>query len=375
MSGDVVVSPSLIVLDKAEAEVTITGLSPTAVPSVLRGFSAPVNLVLDFDDKDLLQLASQDTDPFNRWQALQTLAMHILQQSTRALQTSGKALAHDGLATAIDRLLIGSASDPAFAALAIGLPSEQDVARELGENIDPDAIYLARKTLRKAIGQRVYTSALKVYEANTIAGVSYSPDAQSAGRRALRNAALDLVIQGESNSGKDLAIRQFETADNMSDQFAALALLCHVGGDARDKALKAFEMRFQDNALVMDKWFALQAATPEASTLEHVQKLMNHPAFSLSNPNRARSLIGGFAMSNPTQFNRIDGTGYAFVTQMIETLDARNPQVASRIMTAFRSWRTLEPGRRTRVQNALTKLSAHASLSRDVRDILERTMA
>ncbi len=375
LTGEAVVSPSLIVLDTVETIVRVSGLSAGAVPSMLRGFSAPVNLVLDLDDKTLLQLASEDSDPFNRWQSLQTLAMRVLQQSTRALQSGGQALTHDGLAVAIDRLLLDSASDPAFAALAISLPGEQDIARELGENIDPDAIFVARKALRKAIGQRVYTSATRVYETNTAPGAAYNPDARSAGRRALRNAALDLIIQGEAHSGQALALQQFENADNMTDQFAALAQLCHAGGAARGKALHAFETRFQDNALVMDKWFALQAAIPEASTLDHVRKLMTHPAFSITNPNRARSLIGGFAMSNPTQFNRVDGSGYAFVAQMIEMLDARNPQVAARIMTAFRSWRTLEQGRQIRVEDALGRLSAKATLSRDVRDILDRTLA
>jgi aminopeptidase N len=375
MAGEAVVSPSLIVLDTTATEVTITGLSATAVPSVLRGFSAPVNLVLDLDDGDLLQLASQDTDPFNRWQALQSLAMRVLQQSTRALQKGGEAMTHAGLAAAIDRLLVDSADDPAFSALAIGLPGDLDIARELGENIDPDTIHQARRALRKAIGQRVYTSALKVYEADASDACAYSPDAPSAGRRALCNAALDLIIQGESSSGTTLALQQFNTANNMTDQFAALAQLCHAGGAARDMALKAFETRFRDNALVMDKWFALQAAIPEPATLDNVHKLMQHPAFSITNPNRARSLIGGFAMANPTQFNRADGVGYAFVAGMIETLDARNPQVASRIMTAFRSWRTLEPHRRTKVQETLTALSSKTGLSRDVRDILDRTLA
>ncbi|MGL4635817.1 MAG: aminopeptidase N [Beijerinckiaceae bacterium] len=374
LAGPAVVSQSLIVLDTAETEVRVTGVAQAAVPSLLRSFSAPVNLVLDFDDKDLLQQASQDSDPFNRWQALQTLAMQTLMQSARAVQTSGQPHTHDGLAEAIDRLLQESASDPAFAALAIGLPSELDIARELKDNIDPDAIFAARKTLRKSIGQRVLASAHHVYE-TAQPDSTYTPDAKSAGRRALRNAALDWIIQGDAGAGCALAARQFETANNMTDQFAALMQLSHAGGEHREKALADFEKRFQDNALVMDKWFALQAAIPEAATLGRIRKLMSHPAFSMSNPNRARSLIGGFAMSNPTQFNRADGTGYEFVAEMILTLDKRNPQTASRIMTAFRSWSTLETARKARVKGVLEKMSLEKDLSRDVRDILDRTLA
>ena len=169
-------------------------------------------------------------------------------------------------------------------------------------------------------------------------------------------------------------MEQFNRANNMTDRFAALSVLAYAGGAGREEAITRFETSYQSNALVLDKWFALQASLPDAGTLQRVQHLLSHPNFSLLNPNRTRSLIGGFAMSNPTQFNRADGAGYEFVVDLVHEIDAKNPQVSSRIMTAFRSWRGLEPIRRERARHALERLSNRTVMSRDLRDIVDRTV-
>ncbi|MGL4241495.1 MAG: aminopeptidase N, partial [Beijerinckiaceae bacterium] len=367
-------SEGVFILDKAKATLSIPDVAPDGVPSLLRGFSAPIDLVLDLSDNELLTLARVDTDSFNRWQALQTLAMRQLKALTAHVRLGRAPAADPSLAAAIGAVLAGAQTDPAFSALAAALPGESDIAREIGTDVDPDAIFVARRAVRRAVGKAVAEAALAAWRDTPVAS-AYSPDARSAGRRALRNAALDIAVAGGSDEAIDLARRQFDSADNMTDRFAALSIIVHADAPGREEALAAFERRHGDSPLVMDKWFALQASLGERATLERVRGLMSHPAFSLSNPNRARSLIGGFAMSNPTQFNRADGAGYEFIAEMALKLDAANPQVAARIMTAFRSWRTLEAGRRARAQQTLEQLAAHTTLSRDVRDIVDRSLS
>jgi aminopeptidase N len=364
---------TVIVLDRPELAVRFPDMAKTAVPSLFRGFSAPVNIDLDLTDPELLTLARRDSDPFNRWQSLQTLAMRTLKLSTQAVREGRPALVHEELAEAIGECLANGNTDPAFTALAVTLPSEQDIAREIGEDVDPDAIHLARMTLRRDIGAHAADVAARIHSEFRIIS-AYSPGAADAGRRALRNAALDLLVVGDAPGAMDRAFEQFSTANNMTDRFAALAILAHAGGPLRESALARFEQDFQHNPLVMDKWFALQAVTADADTLDRVRSLMSHPAFSLANPNRTRALIGGFAMSNATQFNRPDGLGYQFAAEMILQIDAKNPQVAARIMTAFRSWRIMDVSRRTKAEDVLIRISNQNNLSRDLRDIVERTL-
>jgi aminopeptidase N len=202
----------------------------------------------------------------------------------------------------------------------------------------------------------------------------FRPDSASAGRRALRNVALDLIAAGDP-AGIAQAMWQYERADNMTDRLAALSTLSLYDVPERSAALDDFYRHHGDDPLVVDKWFALQAAIPEPATLDRVRALTEHPAFSFANPNRIRALIGAFAQSNPSQFNRADGQGYDFVADTVLALDPRNPQVAARLLTAFRSWRTLEDGRRSRAKAALSRIAATGPLSRDVTDIVRRALA
>jgi aminopeptidase N len=202
----------------------------------------------------------------------------------------------------------------------------------------------------------------------------YSPHAASAGQRALKNACLDLLAAAGGPSAIALAARQYHNATNMTDRTAALATLSLHAVPERQAAIDDFYRRYSGDPLIIDKWFSLQAAIPEAATLERVRTLAKHPAFSLSNPNRTRALIGTFAQTNQTQFNRPDGQGYGFLADTIIALDPKNPQVASRLSTAFRSWRALEPARRAHAQAALLRISAAPDLSRDVSDIVTRSL-
>jgi aminopeptidase N len=351
-----------------------TGIAERPVPSINRGFSAPIKLVTDLDTGDLAFLAAHDNDAFNRWQALQTVSTRLLIDNVAALRAGKTPRGDDKLIEAVTAILNDATLEPAFVALALVPPGEGDIAREIGKDIDPDAIFRARKTLRADIGDKLGPALTAVYDGLAIKGL-YSPEAKDAGKRALRNVALDLLAATGKPDAIARAAKQYDTADNMTDRMAALATLSLHEGPAREGALADFYKRFADNALVVDKWFSLQAMSPEPGTLGKVSELTAHPAFSFANPNRVRSLIGAFAQSNPTQFNRADGAGYNFVADVILSLDPKNPQLAARMATAFRTWRTLETGRRAKAEAALMQIKAAPNLSRDLSDIVERALA
>jgi aminopeptidase N len=363
----------VLVLTEPVQTVEFTGIAARPVLSINRGFSAPIKLVTDLGDDDLAFLAAHDSDPFNRWQALQTISTRLLIDNVAALSAGRPVRSDDRLMVALAAILEDAALEPAFVALALIPPGEGDIAREIGRDIDPDAIFRARTALRAEIGERLGPALATLYERMAVSG-GYTPDAASAGRRALRNVALDLLAAGKPD-GIARAARQYKAADNMTDRIAALGTLSQHSVPAREEALADFYARHASDALVIDKWFSLQAMIPQPETLDKVRALTRHAAFSLGNPNRLRALIGAFAQGNPTQFNRADGTGYGFIADTILTLDPKNPQVAARLATAFRTWRTLEPGRRLKAEAALTRIKAAPSLSRDLSDIVERALA
>ena len=363
----------VLTLTKPTETFVFTGVRERPVPSLNRGFSAPIKLAVERTSDDLRFLAAHDTDPFNRWQALQTLATGVLIDNVTRRHDSG-AHRNKGLIEALASVLAQQTLEPAFAALALTLPSEADIARDIGKDVDPGAIFRERTTLRAVIGEEL-AGALQLTYRRMTSSQPYSPDAASAGRRALRNCCLDLLVATGDKAARALAVEQFTSADNMTDRLAALATLSLRDVPERDQAFDAFYTRFQSDALVIDKWLSLQAAIPEAATLDRVRSLTSHKAFSFGNPNRVRSLIGSFAQTNQTQFNRGDGAGYDFVADCVLALDPKNPQVAARLMTAFRSWRALEPVRRAKAEATLRRVARNAGLSRDVRDIVDRSLA
>jgi aminopeptidase N len=363
-----------IVLNEQAAGFEFADVEERPVLSINRGFSAPINLLTDLDTDDLAFLAAHDSDPFNRWQALQSISMHLLLDNVAACR-NGRALRNDDrLVQALASALEDSILEPAFVALALILPSEVDIAREIGKDIDPDAILQARTALRVELGERLDALLAAVYERMTLDG-RYSPDAQSAGRRALRNVALDLLAANAASATIARADQQYRNADNMTDRMAALATLSLHNVPERESALADFYSRYAGDPLVVDKWFSLQAAIPHRDTLDHVRTLTTHPAFALANPNRVRSLIGAFAQGNFTQFNRPDGAGYEFIADTVLALDQKNPQVSARLATAFRNWRTMEHGRQTKAESALRRIKATSPLSRDLSDIVDRALA
>ncbi|MBF9232088.1 aminopeptidase N [Microvirga alba] len=371
-SSDRVNAQGVFVLDKAADSLTFSGVPSRPVPSVFRGFSAPVKTSLDLSNEELLVLLRHDSDAFNRWQAAQTVAMRLLValSTGRALSDADSA----GLSSALETFMDADAMrDPAFAALVLTLPSEADIAQEIASDVDPDAIHRARTELRRRVGIANLGQLWELHRTLAHAG-PYSPDAASAGRRALRNVALDLIAGADRGVGENLAREQFETASNMTDRLASMSVLTTLPGDAREEALTRFGERYRDEPLVLDKWFALQAAIPEDGTLERVKGLMSHPAFAIGNPNRVRSLVGSFAMANQMQFNRVDGTGYAFLAETVLHVDELNPQLAARLLTAFSAWRMMEETRRGHAKRALQSIAGRSNLSRDVGDIVNRSL-
>jgi aminopeptidase N len=344
------------------------------VLSTNRGFSAPIKLVTDLDTDDLTFLAAHDSDPFNRWQALQTVSTRLLIDNVAALRAGTTPRSDDKLIAALKAVLDDPKLEPAFIALMLVPPGEGDIAREIGKDIDPDAIFRARKLLRADIGDKLDGALTAAYDRLAVKG-PYSPEAKDAGQRALRNVVLDLLAATGKPDAIARAAKQYAAADNMTDRMAALSTLSLHEGPERERAIADFYQRFADNALVVDKWFSLQAMSPEPHTLDKVRELTAHPAFSFGNPNRVRAVIGAYAQSNPTQFNRADGTGFDFIADVILSLDPKNPQLAARMATAFRTWRMLEDGRRAKAQAALTRIKATANLSRDLSDIVERALA
>jgi aminopeptidase N len=363
----------VLVLDKAAESFVFTNITEPPVLSTNRNFSAPIKLIANLSASDLRSMAAHDGDPFNRWQAVQTLATALLVGNVARLRAGQDPELDEGLLDALDAILADKSLEPAFVAETLSPPSEADIAREIGRDVDPDAIFRARAALRAVMGLHL-NAALTAAHQGLADSKPYSPDSVSAGRRMLKNVCLDLLAATQESHAIKLAADQYQAADNMTDRMAALSTLSLHDVPERNAAFDDFYQRYRDDPLIIDKWFVLQATSPDPGTLDRVKELTSHPAFSMSNPNRVRSLIGAFAQGNPTQFNRPDGAGYEFVADRILALDPANPQVASRMSTAFKSWRALESGRRARAQAALKRIAGTAKLSRDVTDIVDRAL-
>jgi aminopeptidase N len=368
------VENGVIHVKKRRHVVRFSGIKERPALSLNRGFSAPVTLSVEQRREDQFFLARHDSDPFSRWQAYNTLLTEALIAAFRnglggkPPEFSEKLVELAGIISADEKL------EHAFRALAISLPGEADIAREIGKGIDPDVIFTVREVLAGEIARSNEGTLRELYGSLEFKG-RFSPDATSAGRRALRNTLLDyLAILPD---GEKLAARHFADATNMTDRAAALTVLTHRHGEAKQAkdALAAFEERYRADPLVMDKWLLIQATAPGAATLDKVSKLMEYSGFTMANPNRVRALIGTFASANQTAFNRADGAGYDFFARAVLEIERRNPQLAARLATALRSWRSLEPVRQGKAREALLLISGTENLSADLRDIVERTLA
>ena len=356
----------------ATQQFVFTGIEQAPVPSLLRDFSAPVIVEYPYADQELAFLAAHDTDPFNRWEAAQHLALATLIGS----------LEHGRGATATmigawGRALRDESLDPAFRELLLTLPGEGVVAEQLTV-VDPTALRAARVAIARALGGELAPDWIATWE--RLAPTSaWSPDPAQAGRRALRNLALWFwAVSGDPQAG-EAADRQFRNADNMTARQGALAALLAAQAPQTEAALARFADELGDEPLAMDKWFAMQAAmhrgTDGRPVLERVRQLMSHPAFSLRNPNKVRALVGGFCAGNLAEFHHADGSGYRFWAQLIGELDPLNPQVAARLARTMDRWRRYTPDRQAHARDALEQVLARPGLSRDVAEIVGKALA
>jgi aminopeptidase N len=347
---------------KREESFVFDGLDAAPVPSLLRGFSAPVIVRYPYTESDLIALLAQDDDPFNRWEAGQRLATETI------LNSQGEP--SSAFIEALRQLL--KDRDPAFVAEALTLPSEAYLAEQL-DVVDPDALHAARNTLRRSIAKALKAELQAAYKSNQVSG-PYAPDPASSGKRALRNAALSLLMELETKDVIALALAQYETADNMTDSFAALACLANSSAAQREVALESFYARWRNEALVVDKWFAVQSSSRRPDTLERVRSLMSHPAFDIKVPNKVYALIFAFS-GNQVRFHAADGSGYAFLADQVLALDRLNPQVGARMARGFDRWKKFDAGRQAHARAQLERLRDAEGLSRDVAEIVTKALA
>jgi aminopeptidase N len=343
------------------------------IPSLLRGFSAPVNLTVELGDTDLEFLMANDSDLYNRWQAAQDYATRVLIEAVKAIRAGKRPRKPAGFVAALGVTLKDASLAPGYRAQFMFLPSESDLARVMARDVDPLAIHKARKELRKAIGTTHYHALVDTYREYEPKG-PYSPAPEPAGKRALRNAALGYL----ANRGRpeDIArvAAHFSSARNATDEVSALAMLSEARSPERTAVFERFYERWKGDHLVIDNWFAYQAASPLPSTLATVVKLTRHPLFSIKNPNKVRALIGAFVMGNPVNFNRPDGKGYEFAADRVLEIDVFNPQVAARLLSAFRSWKALEVDRRRLAKKALQRIAKTKPLSRDSSELVGKML-
>ncbi len=362
----------VLVLDESAQSFTFTEVDAAPVPSLLRGFSAPVLLDDDLDDADLMVLLQHDSDPFCRWEAGQRMA---LQRMLAALRAGSAPPLDEPFAQAMRGALRDPALTPAFKELLLALPSEVYVAEQL-EAVDPPRVHAARRALLSQLAHELHADWAWAYETHQVSG-GYSPDPVSAGQRALANLALTMLcLEGQRSGDAQWPERAFERvrwARNMTERLGALAALIESQSDLAEPALQAFYERFRGDELVIDKWFALQAGMPEkdGSVLARVKQLTRHPDFSIKNPNRARSVCSTFCHFNPGAFHRADAAGYVFWADRVLELDAINPQIASRLARALDRWSVLAPALRGAAHEALVRVAAKPDLSTDVREVVE----
>jgi aminopeptidase N len=362
----------VVSLRKPEEYLVFDARGARPVPSLARNFSAPVIVRYDYSESELALLAAHDTDPFNRWEAGQRLALGILLRGIEAAQSGREYELAETFTGAMTRVLESASRDPAFAAEMLALPSESYVAEQMAV-VDPDAIHAVRDEVRHRLALELKAPLLAAYHEYAVPG-PYSPDALSAGRRALRNAALGYLMELDEPAMRALCLAQLESADNMTDAFAALARLANCACAERAPALEAFYRKWKDEPLVVDKWLAVQSGSRLPTALADTRRLMAHPAFNIRNPNKVYALLGSFR-GNPVRFHAADGSGYAFFADQVVALDPINPQVAARMARGLDRWRKLDAARQAHARAALERMRDSKGVSKGLLEIASRTLA
>jgi aminopeptidase N len=369
----------LHVLTQASETVTFEHIAGEPVPSILRGFSAPVILEFDYTDAQLIALLAHDTDPFNRWEAGQRLGVARALAFVRDTVAAAEIRLDAPYVEAMRSVLRHPTLDAAFKELVLTLPSETYLGEQL-EIVDPQRIHAVREAMREQLAHELFADWEWAYDAHRENG-AYRPDPVSSGRRALAGMALSHLCLAARRTSDTVwpgkAYQRFKDAGNMTDRFNALAALVTSGNELAPQALQRFHAMFKNEALVLDKWFALQAGAPDrgGNVLPAVKQLMQHPDFNIRNPNRARSVIFSYCSANPGAFHRPDAAGYVYWSERVLELDSFNPQVAARLARALDRWKKLVEPMRSAAREAIARVAARPDLSNDVREVVTRALA
>lgn len=342
------------------------------IPSIGRGFSAPVKIMNKLSREELAFLFANDSDAFNRWDASQQLALTILLEMIGAYQSNQAMQVPEILIEAFRQTLLNGDLDPALVARILILPGESYIADQM-EVVDVDAIFTARESLRFKLAESLRTELLDTYNTKNLTA-EYQFNAQEMAIRSLNNVVLSYLALLEDKDFHQLCYEQYQNAHNMTDKMAALSALVDLDSPLRDSALDEFYTHWQKDQQVVEKWFALQAGSKLPQTLENVKSLMQHPAFSLNNPNKVRSLIGRFCAGNPVRFHASDGSGYQFLGDQVLALDAMNPQIAARLVQSFSRWRRFDETRQQLMRAQLERIVAQENLSKDVFEIASKSL-
>ncbi len=379
LQGEAAAAGTSRVLSVTEAEQTFTFVGVTAkpLPSLLRGFSAPVKLAFPYDRDQLMFLMQHDSDGFNRWEAGQQLSVQVLQDLIGQQQKGEPLLLDQRLVTALGSVLGNESLDQAMVAEMLSLPSEAYLT-EISEVADVDAIHTAREFARKQLADQLFDGLLARYQANreVSRNTAYVAEAEHFARRGLQNIVLSYLMLSGKPQVLEATLEQFDGCDNMTERLTALAVLVNSPFEAeRAKALEAFAEHFKDNPLVMDQWFSVQAGSTLPGGLARVRKLMEHPAFTMKNPNKVRALVGAFAGQNLVNFHAADGSGYRFLADIVIELNALNPQIASRQLAPLTRWRKYDAARQALMKGELQRIRDSGQLSSDVFEVVSKSLA
>ncbi len=361
----------LIVLEETKGEFPFKGYLRPPVLSINRGFTAPVAVEVEQPEEDLVFLAAKDDDPFARYESLQKLVVrHLVKTVQGELEERARDVERDAISQAFEAILPDERLDDLMRGELMLLPAQGYLAEQMAVS-DPSAIHKEREGLKAWLGEELQDDFLDLHD-RTIA-VPYSRDAAARGARKVKSLALQYIAAGDGDEGAERAKAQYAAADNMTDRQGALMVLCGLDCEEREAALAHFYKRYEGDALVIDKWFSLQAGSLHPRALEHVKALAKHKDFTLSNPNRVRALYMAFA-GNPHAFHAADGQGYQLIGDLIRELDPLNPQTAARFVPSLGRWRRIEPGRAALMRAQLEAIAAVPTLSRDVREQVSKSL-
>ena len=360
----------LLVMENETEEYTFINIPEPPVPSLFRDYSAPVKTFYDYTSEQLAILIAHDRDAFVRWDAAQRIAETAILEQCRRHAKGLSLMLDSSLLKAFGGILSDRHADPALLAEALTMPDEDYLAEQM-EVVDVDGIHAARKFIKKGLANGLKALFEERY-AELNDGKPYSKSAEAMARRALKNVCLFYLLS--TDVGESLVTAQLKSSDNMTDTLAAIKGLILMESPSAASALSDFESKWKEDALVMDKWFIMQAIKPGSDTVNRVKELMRHPAFSIQNPNKVRSLIGVFSMLNPTGFHAADGSGYAFHADRVIELDGLNPQVAARMASAFNRWKRYDENRKVLMKTQLQRIAAVDDLSGDVSEIVNNAL-